>query len=545
MKRNKSDGKSERKYAEVIIPLTDVYDKGGRDVLEECGNKKGGVNLVVYPSIFNNMLEPGKSRRSYESLGGEDVTSFLKGVIDDKNMVREIPFLSGPGSGAEGAKAGDGIRVTLYRASPALHVAYVDYPTAAEKDFSVTSLERAIESWKVADNDMPVLMTTKPKYHMKYKSRGLRVEDPAFMMVNADIVNNGIITGSEKLLSRLHDNNRVIKLDEAADILGKKLFLHQFIRFMSPQDEWAMVTGKLVKNPSGTRVTGFEDGLVKLVERGGKLHVGNYSMDSLLGIKPRDMEQYIALQYGLLDPDTSLFFLCGSQGSGKTLLAYLAAVELMLRYDANERILRKIDNGRNGSFEKMVLLKPNDPMGGTKRDDGLLPGDLYTKTIQHLMPYVDAHKMSDLGSIFPFKDMFLHPVYSNDYGDKRSENANKKIKNAAYLPNHQEVVELVTSAKIRGRSLPNTILIIDEAQNFTPYEMRTILSRLSEGCKAFVLGDPEQFDNPDCSREVNGLTYAIKHYFGRLYVGLGHLTTNYRSQISEDANSMKAVSGRR
>ncbi len=82
-------------------------------------------------------------------------------------------------------------------------------------------------------------------------------------------------------------------------------------------------------------------------------------------------------------------------------------------------------------------------------------------------------------------------------------------------------------------------MLIDEAQNFTPYEIKTILSRLGEGCKAIIMGDPDQTDNPSCSREINGLTHSINHYLGKPYSCLVKLSHNYRSQVSMDADAWK------
>ena len=98
------------------------------------------------------------------------------------------------------------------------------------------------------------------------------------------------------------------------------------------------------------------------------------------------------------------------------------------------------------------------------------------------------------------------------------------------------------SGHVRGRSFRNTLILVDEAQNFTPYELKTIIERTGEGCKIVLMGDPAQVDNPFCSREINGLTHAIKQYIDKPYSALVTLTRNYRSQMSEDAKSWRVFS---
>jgi PhoH-like ATPase len=253
------------------------------------------------------------------------------------------------------------------------------------------------------------------------------------------------------------------------------------------------------------------------------------------------MEQYLALQYGLFNPNVELFFLTGSQGSGKTLLSYVSAIDLILEYDSGVSIARGLKDNKNAFFKQIVLLKPNDVMGGSKRDEGTLPGDLYSKIKKHLGPYEDAHKESILGNSIPFKDMILHPNYVNDFGQMRSTDSNKKINNEALFPKH-EVIELVSSGYFRGRSFKDTLILVDESQNFTPYETKTIIERAGPGCKCVIMGDPAQFDNPDCSKQINGLTYAIKQNLENPYSCLVNLSENYRSQMSEDAGKWKVFS---
>jgi PhoH-like ATPase len=235
--------------------------------------------------------------------------------------------------------------------------------------------------------------------------------------------------------------------------------------------------------------------------------------------------------------------LCGSQGSGKTLLGYVSSVLQVLSdgelKSKGQDIPATLQYGAPGRFKQIVLLKSNDILGGAKRDVGFLPGSLYEKIKPHITPYIDAHRESVLGSKYAFEEMFKHPVHETDFGKRRSEYASNTSIDGKFLPNN-EAVELTYSGYLRGRSFSNTLMIIDEAQNFTPYEMKTIIERAGEGCKIIIMGDPLQQDNPDCSSKINGLTHAIKHYLPKPYSALVSLGTNYRSIMSRDATDWKA-----
>ena len=272
------------------------------------------------------------------------------------------------------------------------------------------------------------------------------------------------------------------------------------------------------------------------------MSVGNHNRDEILGISPRDMEQYLAMQYGLLNNDVSLFFLTGAQGSGKTLLSYVCAVDQILWYEKDMRSKRLQTDGsksKSGSYKNIILLKPNEIMGGKRRDIGALPGSLYSKIKPHLGPYLDGHRESILHEYFPFEEMLRHPRFPNDFGDKRRDCGNVKINNEARLPADFEAIEMTYSGFMRGRSFTNTLILVDEAQNFSPYEVKTILERMGEGCKGIIMGDPLQVDNPYCSREINGMTHAISHYLSKPYSALINLTRNYRSQVSADAQEWR------
>lgn len=497
-------------YHEVFIPFPDVYEIGGTEAFKKLERPEPEEqstrekNLVVVPMPFVSRLDEAKT--TDDSQGAHDTLDLLK-----EGTRRKTSYTG----------------ITLCSASEGLDIAFVDKPAINTDDFSVTELEKIVRECWCGEERRPTLITSKEKYHIKFEGRGMIVEEPKFLQVSQDIVNEGIIIGSPDLLAQLYQNNSSVPLDEAVDMMGRELFVNQFLKFQAREGYvYAHVT---------------PENRVRLLEQGiRKIRVGEQFRDAVFGISPRDMEQYIAMQYGLLNPDVSLMFLCGSQGSGKTLLAYVCSVDQILWYDQEMRRKRGQNGGKGGSFRNMIVLKPNEILGGKRRDIGALPGDLYQKIKPHIMPYIDAHRESTLGRMLPFDQMLLHPRFHNDFGGPRDKALSEmKIDDCAHLSADMEMVEMTYSGFMRGRSFRDTLILMDEVQNWTPYEVKTIIERSGEGCKVVIMGDPAQTDNPNCSREINGLTHAIRHYLRMPYSMLVKLTRNYRHQMSADADSWK------
>lgn len=509
------------KYHEVFIPFEDVYNIGGPEVFKYFSAKDSEQkNLVVIPYSFIDKLERLDKENSFSGAG--DVLKYLTGHNEKIDSAKNIRNIS------------EGLDVRILHSDFDRSEQYKDIKKEIQEEY----------------NSIPTtFITNEYSKQIKLDDLEMRVEKPKFLQVHEDIVNEGIIVGNSELQSKLYENKNKINLEDAIDILDRELYVNQFIKFTGSnkyENDYAVVKANLIRDNLG-EIIGYEDSYVELLsqrEHSKEMHIGHQKMDNILGVKPRDMEQYLALQYGLINPDTRLFFLCGMQGSGKTLLSYVSAIDQVLHYDKENRKLREQDepDKKGGAFNKIILLKPNNYVGG--RDVGYLPGTLYDKLKHHLAPYQDSHKESSLGGLIPFEEMLRHPKFKNDFGEPRSEQFQKiKINNSAYLPNNSEMIEITYSGLMRGRSLRNTLLLLDEAQNYTPYEVKTILERVGEGgSKAIIMGDPKQVDNIDCSRGINGLTHAVKHYLNAPYSSLVSLSRNYRSQMSKDANNWKVYS---
>jgi len=198
---------------------------------------------------------------------------------------------------------------------------------------------------------------------------------------------------------------------------------------------------------------------------------------NVYGLKPRNKEQNFSLDL-LLNPDIKLITLTGKAGGGKTLIA-LASAMAQLKMPGND----------TGHYEKLVITRPIQPVG---KDLGFLPGTLDEK----LDPW-----------IAPIKDNINFLVKN-----KRTKKANEAKESFLTMLQERGLIEIEAIAYIRGRSIPNAFLIVDEAQNLSIHELKTIVTRAGEGTKILLTGDIEQIDNSNVDVHTNALTYAIEKF---------------------------------
>jgi PhoH-like ATPase len=196
--------------------------------------------------------------------------------------------------------------------------------------------------------------------------------------------------------------------------------------------------------------------------------------------RPRNKEQQYALNL-LMDPDVPVVSLIGKAGSGKTLLALAAGLEQTLG---------------TSTYKKMVVTKPVEPVG---KDIGFLPGTLEEKMLPWLAPIQDNLQ-------------FL-------MGDDKMT-----------LDMYHEKVEAMTF--IRGRSISNAFIVIDEVQNMTQHEIKTVLTRVGEGTKIVLTGDIEQIDNVYIDATNNGLSYVVERLKDESITGHVTLMKGERSKVA-------------
>jgi PhoH-like ATPase len=210
--------------------------------------------------------------------------------------------------------------------------------------------------------------------------------------------------------------------------------------------------------------------------------------NGIWGIHPRNAEQSFALDC-LLNDEILLVSLVGKAGTGKTLLAIAAGLHKTL--DA-------------GVFQRLLVSRPIFPMG---RDIGYLPGDIEQK----LNPW-------------------MQPIFDNV---EFLMGADKKAAGRAQELINQGMLNIEPLTYIRGRSIPSQYLIVDEAQNLTPHEIKTIITRAGSGTKVILTGDVYQIDNPYVDSANSGLTYAVDKFKGHGIAAHVTLTKGERSELAE------------
>lgn len=210
------------------------------------------------------------------------------------------------------------------------------------------------------------------------------------------------------------------------------------------------------------------------------------------GIHARNAEQTFAL-HAILNPEVKLVTLQGVAGTGKTLLALAAALE------------------QRQNFRQIYLARPIVPL--SNKDIGYLPGDIKSKINPYMEPLFD--NLKHIQNQFSEKDKEYHKI-------------NDMVQSEKLL--------ITPLAYIRGRSLSNIIFIVDEAQNLTPHEVKTIITRAGENCKIIFTGDIYQIDTPYLDAHSNGLSYLIDKLKGQHLYAHVTLEKGERSELANLAN---------
>jgi PhoH-like ATPase len=220
----------------------------------------------------------------------------------------------------------------------------------------------------------------------------------------------------------------------------------------------------------------------------------------VFGIMPRNLQQTMALEL-LLDDSVKLVSLVGGAGTGKTLLALAAGMAKTL----NEQV-----------YQKLLCARPIMPLG---RDIGYLPGGKDEKLTAWMQPIFDN----------------MAYLLSNRLASEGGQPSHAQLSSVEQrihqlIESGQVVLEPLTY--IRGRSIPHQFMIVDEAQNLTPHEVKTIASRVGDGTKLVLTGDATQIDNPYLDSSSNGLSYLVERLKGKPIIGHVTLAKSERSELA-------------
>lgn len=311
---------------------------------------------------------------------------------------------------------------------------------------------------------------------VKADALGIPSEDFENQKVNVDELYNGWIrlNRDAKRIKELSGIEEIAPDDLDAG-LGAKLNANQFVLVQEGDDEELSV---LFSYHAGDKL----------------LHRLDEDAPNLFGVGPRSQEQRMAFEL-LLDDHIKLVTLVGQAGTGKTLLALACGLAKVIH---DER------------FKKLLVSRPIMPLG---QDIGYLPGTKDEKLSHWMGPIFDN----------------LHFLLASEERDP-----DEVIKRLI----QEESITLEALTYIRGRSISKQYLIVDEAQNLTPHEIKTIISRAGHDTKVVLTGDPYQIDNPYLDASSNGLTYVVERMRGQELAGHVTLTKSERSELAGIAASL-------
>lgn len=230
-------------------------------------------------------------------------------------------------------------------------------------------------------------------------------------------------------------------------------------------------------------------------------------------LEGRNPQQLMALDL-LCDPSVPLVTLFGQAGTGKTFLTLLAGLHQVLVED---------------TYKKMLVSRPVIPLG---RDIGYLPGTVEEKLHSWMLPIYDnmeyiihAAKMRSLPEEFEYKN--------RDHKDKKKKKPEKQPLASLDTLIHQGKISLEAITYMRGRSIPYQFIFFDEVQNLTSHEVKTLISRVGEGSKIVLAGDPYQIDSPYLDFSSNGLVVASNKFKGHPLFGAVYFEHSERSELSQ------------
>ncbi len=311
------------------------------------------------------------------------------------------------------------------------------------------------------------------------KDINLRLKAKAIGLLSEDYE-----TGKVKNIKKFSEGLPVID-DIDAQVI-QNIYQKNQIRENGILGDQKVANGYYVLNNCTNSVLARYNGVTDRIEKVEKKYV--------FGIKPRNAEQTFGLN-ALLNEEIKLVALEGVAGTGKTLLALASALDQKNKYD------------------QIILARPIIPL--SNREIGFLPGDAEDK----ISPY-------------------MQPLWDNLNFIKKQFKANEK--KSKILENMQEsgALTITALAFIRGRSLTNSIFIVDEAQNLTPHEVKTIITRAGEGTKVIFTGDINQIDTPYMDEHSNGLTYLIDRLKGNPLFSHIKLEKGERSELANLANEL-------
>ena len=324
------------------------------------------------------------------------------------------------------------------------------------------------------DPEHPLVVVTKDvNLRIRADALGLRAEDYESDRVSLE----GLYTGQTEIELSALDLERFRKEGELP----------------LPVGEYHPNQYALLRDPAETGNTA----LARIDSLGGRLRALVEEGNGVQGIRPRNKEQYFALD-ALLDPSLVLVTIMGKAGTGKTLLALAAGLQQVMG---------------DGLYNHLLVSRPTFPMG---KDIGYLPGSVEEKLNPWMQPIYDN----------------LALLLESDGG--RGGRGGRTVEELA----RRGVLAVEPLTHIRGRSIPQRFMLVDEAQNLTPLEVKTILTRVGERTKLVLTGDPWQIDTPYIDSSTNGFNHVVHHFADVPLAAHVQLVKGERSKLAEYAANL-------
>jgi PhoH-like ATPase len=329
-----------------------------------------------------------------------------------------------------------------------------------------------------------VLISKDINLRIKADAVGLQAEDYINNNISIDDLYTGFreLSTDAQMIKTLHDEDE-LSIAAITDTEGRHLQANEGVVMVDQQNN----NHTLLARHQGISNT------LKPLNWLNRAHLGR--------IKARNREQSFALDL-LLDPSIALVTLVGKAGTGKTLLALAAGLHQVA--DTHQ-------------YARLLVTRPPISLG---KDIGYLPGTLEEKLGPWMKPIIDNID-------------FITGTSPGDDADQPKRQKHREPRNAWADLQGMGLLEVEAINTIRGRSIPNQFLVVDEAQNLTPLEVKTIVTRVGEGTKVVFTGDPYQIDNPYVDAESNGLTWLVEKLKGQPLVGHMTLTRGERSELAE------------
>jgi PhoH-like ATPase len=365
---------------------------------------------------------------------------------------------------------------------------------AANRDFAL-GLDKAdnrilaVAAELHASGERTVFISKDINARVKSDALGIPAEDFEHDHVSADFLHAGYIVAKVpgEIIDELYDE-RQLRMDRLAEFKAYTPDGAHEVAIESVANQFILLVDELDDHHTG---------LARILADTGAAIPVTGPRKPVYGIMGRNVQQTMALEL-LLDDDVKIITLTGPAGTGKTLLALAAGLHKTLK---EER------------FDKLLTARPIMPLG---RDIGYLPGDKDEKLSMWMQPIFDniSYLLSTRGS----------------HVDERPESRTAEQRLDQLMATGRVVMEPLTY--IRGRSIPHQFMIVDEAQNLSPHEIKTIVSRVGDGTKIVLCGDIFQIDNPYLDAQSNGLAHCIERFKGQRIAGHVSLSKTERSNLA-------------